>query len=386
MLKSNMNVLSIGTDRKIFEKDSSVRVRMIEYGRLVDSLHIIIFSRTNSHHKPEQISDNVWIYPTQSLSRFFYIRNAVKVAHHIMTVRGLDKSNTVVTTQDPFETGMVGKRLRKKYGFPLQIQLHTDLFSPYFPAFSWLNRVRLRMAKNILPLANGIRVVSPRIKRSVINRLHVPDSIIDVLPIYVEKKHEAEAPIYSKEVHKDFTFTILMVGRLAPEKNISFALDIFSEVVRKYPKTRLLIVGDGPERKKLVRRSHQLKIQHSVTFEPWQNNLEPYYAKAHTFLHTSYYEGYGMVLVEAANARLPIVTSNVGIAGDILIDGKSACVCPVNDRHCFIKKLFHVIENNSFRMEIAAKAAEAIAAATPATKDEYLKRYTELLHKAFELK
>jgi glycosyltransferase involved in cell wall biosynthesis len=378
-----MNVISISTDRKIFEEESSVRARMVEYGRRFDELHIVIFTRRSKQYSREQISPNVWIYPTQSLSKFFYNRNALAVARKIIHWRTLNKHNTVVTTQDPFETGRVGRRLHHSYGFGLQVQVHTDFLSPYFGQFSLLNKIRIRMAKRVLPLAAEIRVVSGHIKRSLVEQLHIPESKIDILPIYTETSHTVStAPVYSKEAHQRFTFTILMVGRLAPEKNIGFAIDVMSEVVRKYPKAGLVIVGDGSEKANIQKKIKKLHMEQHVELIPWQNNLEAYYKQAHVFLHTSYYEGYGLVLVEAALHRLPIITSDVGIAGDILQNNKNAMICPVNDRRAFIEKLFHLIEDNSLRMKLATQVAEDIVRALPSSKESYLTHYQVLTEKA----
>src|SRR3954465_14763894 len=99
-----MNVISIGTDRKIFEAGSAVRQRMIDYGAKIGSLHIIIFTRTMHCFKAQKISQTVSIYPTNSFSRLLYMSNALKIAKRVITVERMSRENTVVTTQDPFET------------------------------------------------------------------------------------------------------------------------------------------------------------------------------------------------------------------------------------------------------------------------------------------
>jgi 1,2-diacylglycerol 3-alpha-glucosyltransferase len=277
---------------------------------------------------------------------------------------------------------MSGRNLKKKYGFALQVQVHTDLFSPYFKQTSFLNRIRFHMAKKILPCAQEIRVVSPRIKRSLVEKLSIAADTIDILPIYIAKNPARDqAQAFTREKYGQFMFTLLMVGRFAFEKNIPFALDIMTEVLKKYPKAGLVIVGDGPEKSFLHQKVQELGIQNSVVFEPWQTDLEPYYKRSQAFLHTSYYEGYGLVLIEAALHRLPIVTSDVGIAGDVLKDGESACVCPINNRKIFIENIFKIIENNSFRMEIATHAFEA-AQNVVIPKEEYIRQYAALLTKA----
>ena len=63
----------------------------------------------------------------------------------------------VVTTQDPFECGLAGFLIARIFRARLHIQIHTDVMSPYFANESTLNRVRVLIAKFLIPRASGIR-------------------------------------------------------------------------------------------------------------------------------------------------------------------------------------------------------------------------------------
>ena len=130
-------VLSIGTDRNVF-KIGEARGRQIEYGTLFEELHIIVFSRRKLNLKPEKISDNTWIYPTNSLSKFTYVLDAKKIGEKILSED--KKGDWAVTSQDPFETGLVASHLSSISGARLNIQIHTNFLDPYFKKFSPLNR------------------------------------------------------------------------------------------------------------------------------------------------------------------------------------------------------------------------------------------------------
>src|SRR3989344_9055759 len=108
-----MKVLMLSRDAKIFEKESAVRARMIEYGALFDELHIIVFSRRNfqfsifnfQSNQNFQISKNVWAYPTNSTRKLFYIFDAIKISKQVLLNVSGHMSHVVITSQDPFETG-----------------------------------------------------------------------------------------------------------------------------------------------------------------------------------------------------------------------------------------------------------------------------------------
>ena len=122
-------------------------------------------------------------------------------------------------------------------------------------------------------------------------------------------------------------------GNVAVAPQYDFA-DKFSEdfaVVKQNHKIGMVIVGEGREESALKlkttcppkarvsgdgrRENYQLKT--NIIFEPWTNDLPSYYKTADVFLTTSWYEGYGMTLVESAACYTPIVSTDVGIAREV---------------------------------------------------------------------
>ncbi|MDP2676458.1 MAG: glycosyltransferase [bacterium] len=170
-----MKILTIGSDRKLFEEGSDVQNRIIEYGTLFDELHIIVFTTRYQKHgvrfKNTKVGDNVWIYPTYSRNKFFYIVDAVHIGKRIFRTMHFRQGHDCISTQDPFEAGLAGWFLKRASHISLQLQIHTDFFSPYFGRESVLNRIRVRIATFLIPRADGIRVVSKRIKESLESRI-----------------------------------------------------------------------------------------------------------------------------------------------------------------------------------------------------------------------
>ncbi|TSD02218.1 MAG: glycosyltransferase [Parcubacteria group bacterium Athens0714_24] len=313
-----MRILVISTDRKLFEENSGVRQRIVEYGSLVEEMHIVVFSKRQSQisNLKSQKFGNVFLYPTNSRSRWFYICDAIKIGKKILS----NKGQWLITTQDPFECGWVGYWLAKKFKISLQLQIHTDFLSPYFVKESVLNKIRIYIAKFLIPRANCIRVVSERIKNSL-----KKDSV--VLPIFVDVQKIREAPIKT-DLHSrysQFNFIILMAGRLTKEKNINFAIEAIKEIGDK--NIGLIIVGG---------RLIEEKMPANIIFESWTDDLASYYKTADLFLLTSNYEGYGMTLVEAAAAGCKIISTDVGIAREILEEEN---ICRVGDKNDLKEKI-----------------------------------------------
>jgi|SRR3989344_458224 len=293
-----MRVLSIGSDRSLFQPRSESAARQIAYGSRIGSLDIIVFSRVPQKLSPTALSSDVQTYPTASRSRLLYIWDAFRIGRKVARP-------DVVTVQDPFEAGIAGVLIAWWHSTPLHVQVHTDLYASAFE-HTLLNRIRLMLASFVFRRATRIRVVSERIRRSIIERVH-PRADISVLPIFVDRaKYRDAEPGILADRFNGFTRKILIVSRLEPEKNVALAITSFKKAAPEG--TCLIIVGDGSERKRL-----EVMAAPEIFFEGSQDPA-PYYALADLVLVTSLYEGYGRTIIEALAAGKPVVSTDVGIA------------------------------------------------------------------------
>ena len=379
----------ISTDRKILERDSAVRQRVVEYGKLVDELNIVIFNSStrvaSSKYQVERIlGTNVTLYPTNSRNRWFYIFDAVHIGRRVIGNWKLEignssnKNEILVTCQDPFETGLVGWCIARKTGAKLQMQIHTDFLSKYFIKESCLNRIRVCIAKFVIPKADGIRVVSERIKNSLSSIDYKLSTKAIVLPIFVDiKNYENKIPAF--DLHKkypQFDFIILMTCRLEKEKNIPLAIDVMREIVKNNHKVGLVIVGDGSLLKSLELKTKNLKLETNIVFEGWQKDLFSYYKTADLFLFTSNYEGYGMSLIEASASGCPILTTDVGLVGSVLREGDIK-VCKIGDKDCFVAEIKKLLKDKLPLYDMSIKARKRIEENVIKDKQEYLNKMKE---------
>ncbi|MEQ1500195.1 MAG: glycosyltransferase [Parcubacteria group bacterium] len=370
-----MNVLSIGTDRKIFENESAVYSRSKDYASKVHEYHSIVFSLKN-HNLKAYKHENLFVYPTNSSYRILYILDAIKIGKDIIKKAGFSGNNTVVSCQDPFETGIVGYFLSKKFFIPLQLQIHTDFLSPYFKK-NFLNIIRVFIAKFLVPRAQGIRVVSSVICDSIKNRFPNLKSRIDILPIFVDLKKKDEVVVGKESNSKN----ILIASRLTKEKRIDVAIKSFKKVLDKVSDVKLIIAGDGPEKVNLLELVKKLNMSDGISFFGWQNDIFSIYPNAQIFLLTSEYEGYGMTLIEAGASGLPIVTTEVGIAKtDIFKNGENSFVCPVGDVDCLSRSLIDLVTNEEKRKLFSERMKDSIRR-VEITKEEYVSKYVDLLKK-----
>ncbi len=309
-----MKLLSLGTDKKIFTSGSDVSLRQIEYGKKWEEIHIIVSA--DSSYSEKHVGGNVWAYPTKSKIKPFYSLEMIRLGKFIISRKDI----TNITTQDPFLTAMAGVSLKKQFGIPLEIQVHTDISTPRF-SYNLSNRIRRAMALSYLPQADNIRVVSNRMKEFLINDLKIPLTKIEVRPIPVDVENVKNAPIAAslREKYPQFNKIVLMASRLEKEKNIELAIKAFGIISKQEPRTGLIIVGEGSEKIKLQSMVSDMGLEKSIVFEPWVEKevLYSYYKTCNIFLLTSLYEGYGLTLAEAQAAGTKIISTDVGIAREV---------------------------------------------------------------------
>ena len=331
-----MRVLMISRDPNVLKEGTPAFLRMNEYRTLVDSLTILLLT-----------------------------------PHSFFSVLSHRGEYDLVTAQDPFETGLVAARVAKRCKANLELQVHTDFLSPFFKKESLKNKIRVFLGKRLLRKAACVRVVSKRIKRSLVAAQLCKEEVISVLPIFVDILRYRDATVIV-DLHKKYTQfkkIILMASRIVTEKNISLALCAFKDAARDLPGLGLVIVGSGPLAGALEQEIKKRGLSDSVVFEPWTTALASYYKTADLFLTTSNYEGYSMTLIEAAASGCPIITTDVGLVGDLL-GPEEVAVVPVGDQKMLSRVIFDTLADGLGRTARMQNAAARVT--TVPTKEQYL--------------
>lgn len=142
----------------------------------------------------------------------------------------------------------------------------------------------------------------------------------------------------------------VFAGRLVPEKGVDVLVQAFALVVRNVPDARLLIAGDGPERKNLVELAEQLGVAAYVTFLGHlpQEAMETKLAQAWVQVVPSRWaEPFGLVAVEAMMRETAVIASRMGGLEEILQDGETGYLVTPNDPHQLAQRLEELLRDRS---------------------------------------
>ncbi len=167
----------------------------------------------------------------------------------------------------------------------------------------------------------------------------------------------------------DSTKILLYVGRLGREKSMDFLVRAYSDIVKKHPKTALVLVGDGPDKKSLRKLAKELGVSKKVYLPGFiKPNLIPQiYADSDIFVFASKTETQGMVLVEAMASGLPVVAVSDPAFTDLVVNDKNGYL---TDRSIedFSKKVGNIL------------SSEKLYSAMSSASIKMSKKYSVVLH------
>lgn len=152
---------------------------------------------------------------------------------------------------------------------------------------------------------------------------------------------------------------LLFVGRLDPRKGLRFAMRAFARLAVRYPDLSLIVVGDGPERDAIdelppdVRRRVHLKGK--VTYEA----LPTYHRASDIFISPATgAESFGIVLVEAMAAGLPVVASNIPGYREVARDGRESILVKPSDADALAEGIAHLLDHPAEAARLGASGAQ----------------------------
>lgn len=347
----------ISRDKTAFETSDKITYsnfpeRLLEYSKYAD-LVVITCAKGTKDPRYKRVSNNVELYGVSCGP----IRYVAEIVWGVIKL-GAGKKPDVITTQDPFFAGLSGLIAKKILKRPLVVQLHGDLLdNPYWISEAWYNPLLNLLGKAIVRRADAVRTVSTRVAEKIRANLN-PNAY--VAPIYTDVEKYAKGKDKKLEKFKNFDNVVLFVGRLVESKNVGALIESAVEVLKNYPKTAFVIVGDGPQEEELIGQAKRAGISQNVFFEGATSKTIPYYKSCDFLVLPSKHEGWGLVLVEALAAGKPVITTDVGCVGDIVFDGENGLVVEKDSSTSLTRAIIKMIEDPKTRKRFGKAGQERV--------------------------
>src|SRR6476660_3437407 len=171
---------------------------------------------------------------------------------------------------------------------------------------------------------------------------------IEVIYNFVDVERFSRKPIdaFKKVIAPAGERILLHASNFRKLKRVQDVVKIFYEVQKEIP-SKLLFVGDGPERQSAEELARSLGVCEEIRFVGKQEQMEDILAIADLFLLPSEYESFGLAALEAMAAGVPVISTNAGGLGEIMIDGETGFMGNVGDVETMSKQAIDILQNDA---------------------------------------
>lgn len=138
---------------------------------------------------------------------------------------------------------------------------------------------------------------------------------------------------------------LLIVGRLVEVKQHRLVLDILPELVRRFPRLKLVIVGAGPLEGDLKALAEARGIADSVEWQGFRKNVHDYFRASDVLVLPSAAEGFGLVILEAWHNKIPVLAFDVPAPNEIICDGETGVLVPPFDTAALLDRLSSLLSD-----------------------------------------
>lgn len=193
---------------------------------------------------------------------------------------------------------------------------------PFFPKGTRLqSRILSRLAtsrsNHVIAISQDVRNFLTK-SREVSSQKSIKVVLYGYEAASLQDREKNRAEIRSRHEINPKDLVIGTISRLVEQKDIPTLLEGYSKYRRTFPHSKLMIIGDGELRKELVESSKTLGLGDSVIWIGRTSEVDKYLDAIDIFSLTSRYEGFGLVLLEAMNRRVPIVATRVSAIPEVL--------------------------------------------------------------------
>lgn len=276
------------------------------------------------------------------------------------TVSELCKKNRYefINTHFAVPTGPLGVWISKKYRIRNILSLHGgDIYDPtkkFSPHKWWIFR---KCVSWVMENVSLVIAQSSNTRENAAHYYGFDENKIGIIPLPYQKV--VFKPIERNKIGmKENNLYLISVGRLVRRKGYDFLLDVLAEL----PDVKLIIVGDGPERGNLEEKINALSIMDRVmlTGNISEELKFQYLSNSDIYVLSSVHEGFGIVLQEAMQVGLPIISTDYGGQIDLISDGENGILVKYGDKSAMAVAIGNLLSDRELRNVMRSNNLEKI--------------------------
>jgi glycosyltransferase involved in cell wall biosynthesis len=231
-------------------------------------------------------------------------------------------------------------------------------------AFRFVERALARRAARIVAITDALA-------RFQVERVGLPAEKVEVIHYGLDEPPEAWGTNPPDDVPPDAR-VLLAVCRLEPQKGVDVAVQALPQIRRRHPGAVLVVLGEGPQREDLDRLARELDLP--VQLPGRVPDVAAWLRRADLLVHPARWEGFGLALLEAMLASLPVVATHVSSIPEIVADGETGLLVPPDDASALAAAVNRVLDDTADlgeRGRDRARAEFSVARMAERTLDVY---------------
>ncbi len=147
---------------------------------------------------------------------------------------------------------------------------------------------------------------------------------------------------------------LLSVSRLVGQKGLDVAVAALPRVRERHPSAVLVVFGEGPLRAELQERARALGVADALFLPGRAGDVAEWLRRADVFVHPARWEGFGLVLLEAMLASLPVVASHVSSIPEIVVHGETGALVPPDDARAVADAIARLLDDEALARRLGA--------------------------------
>jgi len=206
--------------------------------------------------------------------------------------------------------------------------------------------------------SDGVTAVSQYLKRRTIEEFNIRRDI-RVIPNFIDterfsgKSSACDRGKYARDDEK----ILFHASNFRPIKRVDDVVRIFAKVREQIP-SKLILVGDGPERIYVQQLVRELKLTQHVHFLGEQDYVEHLLSNADLFLIPSGQESFGLVALEAMSSGVPVIGARIGGLPEVVAEGETGFLFPVGEVQSMADKAIELLSDRERHLQFKRAARE----------------------------
>lgn len=234
--------------------------------------------------------------------------------------------------------------------------------------------------------SQGLTSVSEFLKRRTVEDFGVPAERIRVIPNFIDPVvyRRDRKPCHRGALAPEGEKIVMHVSNFRPVKRIPDVVEIFARIAREVP-SRLVLVGDGPERPRAVERADELGVGHRLLFLGKHASVDELLACADLFLLPSRNESFGLSALEALACGTPVIATDMGGVPEVVVNGETGFLFPLGAVDEMAEAGVALLRDEAFwsRVSGAARADAVARFSSDLVIPRYERLYSDVLNGEF---